>query len=171
MHEYERPTAEPAAGMEIDDQPTTDAPAATEPPNGQPGPTEGATARTSTPPVTEPATATHANGAPAPTWDPAAFATTQQQPGFQQPPTEPQTPPPAWGHPGPNGYPQDHQPPGPVSGPPVSGPPPVPPAPQPEPTGGGGQRGFIIALASLIAALLLGAGVAVIMLVASKDQP
>jgi hypothetical protein len=173
MHEYDRPTAEPAAGMEIDDQPTTDAPTATEPPHAGPGPSAGATtAPTSAPPVTEPPPATpHANDGPAPTSDSPAFAAAQPQPGFQQRPADPQTPPPGWDHPGPNGYPQYHQPAVPAYGPPVYGPPPVPPAPQPEPTGGRGQRGLIIALAGLIAALLLGAGVAVIMVVSSKDEP
>jgi hypothetical protein len=111
------------------------------------------------------------NGVPTATWDPPAFAAPQQQPGGHQWPADLQTPPPGWGQPGPNGYPQYHQPPVPGYGPPVYGPPPVPPASQPEPTGGRGQRGLIIALAGLIAALLLGAGVAVIMVVSSKDEP
>jgi hypothetical protein len=140
MHEYDRPTAEPAAGMDIHDQPT------------------------------EPAQdAAHAPGAPV--WDPAAFAAAQQQAAFAHQPTAAQTPPPAWGQPAPNGYPQYHQPSVPGYGPPVYGPPPVPAAPQPGPNGGRGQRGLIIALAGLIAALLLGVGVAVIMVVTSTDEP
>jgi hypothetical protein len=172
MHEYD-PTAEPAADMDIAEQPTaTAAPIAAEATPGAPA-AEPTPAAAPTPAPEPTPAAPHPNGGPAPGWDPAAFAAAQQQSAHPpQQPAAPHGPPPTWGQPGPNGYPQYHQPAVPGYGPPVYGPPPVPPqAPEPPSNGGRGQRGLIIALAGLIAALLLGAGVAVIMVVSGSDHP
>src|SRR3954452_23258957 len=162
MHEHENPGIELEDGL--DHEWTTHSPA-------QPAQTDGPQAGWVQPTV--PTSAGPVHGAPHPAAE-APFTT--PAPHAAQPAAGatviPPPAPPAWGQPGPDGYPQYHQPAVPGYGPPVYGPPPVPVQQQPQPEGGGrGQRGLIIALAGVIAALLLGAGVAVIMVVAGRDKP
>jgi len=163
MHEYDHPATERVDGLDHDR--TTHSTAQ------QPAPSDAP--QVGWDPPTVPTSAGPVHGAPHPAAE-APFTT--PAPHAAQPAAGatviPPPAPPAWGQPGPDGYPQYHQPAVPGYGPPVYGPPPVPVQQQPLPEGGGrGQRGLIIALAGVIAALLLGAGVAVIMVVAGRDKP
>jgi hypothetical protein len=188
MHEHDHPRADGATGTDNHERPTAGqhADSTTEPISiGEPatGPTTGQPATAAT---TAQHAAPHANGGAQPgnATEGSAHATANhapQPPANGQPtvswspPVDPaahaaQAAPPGWGESGPNGYPYYHQPAVPGYGAPVYGPPPVQPPAQPQPQGGGGQGGLIIALAGLIAALLLGAGVAVIMVVSGSDK-
>src|SRR4051794_20195510 len=143
MHDHDHNNARPP-GADTDQQPTIQQPAPQVPPAGAAAPPAANGHRPSPghPPAGQP---------PMAAWGGEAA--------------------PAWGQAAPNGYPQYHQPPVPGYRPPVYGPPPVqPPAPAPQPPPNS-QRGLIITLAVLIAVLLLGAGVAVIVLVSGSDDP
>src|SRR4051794_27292416 len=163
MHEHDHPATERVDGLDHDR--TTHSTAQQSAPSDAP--------QVRWDPPTVPTGAGPVHGAPqpaaeAPFTTPAPHAARAAAGATVTPPPAP----PAWGQPGPDGYPQYHQPAVPGYGPPVYGPPPVPVQQQPQPEGDGrGQRGLIIALAGVIAALLLGAGVAVIMVVAGRDKP
>lgn len=176
MHEHDSAATEPAPGIDERGQHTVAEPSATVAEPVTASATQAAPGHFDTAPAGQGAVngngsfhaATGGNGHTGSATGPApvanGWATAPHGSGM------PPQPGPAWGQADPNGYPQYHQTPVPGYGPPIYGPPPVPPTAAQQPENRRGQRGLIIALAGLIAALLVGAGVAVIMVVSGGDK-